>query len=194
DLERLRRSQKHLLRLIDELLNYARVETGSVRLTLGEVCVRDALASVETLIMPQLRAKNFSLVVAPCTAELVAYADEEKLQQILLNLLSNSSKFTSDGGTIEMSASRSVNAHGRDLVEIRVADNGIGIPAEHLESIFQPFVQVGRALNHPVEGTGLGLAISRDLARSMNGDLVARSEMDVGSEFVLSLPTVQAGL
>lgn len=188
DLERLQRSQKHLLGLIDELLNYARLETGSLRLQFSKVCVHAALASVETLILPQLRGKSLSLIMNPCDDGLAVYADVEKLQQILLNLLSNATKFTNEGGRITVSSAAASDSLGRETVDISVRDDGIGIPSEHLEAIFEPFVQVGRALNHPVEGTGLGLAISRDLARAMKGDIIARSEMGAGAEFVLRLP------
>jgi len=102
---------------------------------------------------------------------------------VLLNLLSNAVKFTPAGGHVSVSA---VSDDGR--VHIRVADTGVGIPAEQLEAIFEPFVQLSRGLSSGHEGTGLGLAISRDLARGMDGDLVATSTPGVGSTFTLTLP------
>ena len=114
-------------------------------------------------------------------------ADPEKLRQILVNLLSNAVKFTGgangSGTAIEISALRM-----GDQLHIRVRDTGIGIPADKLDAIFDPFVQVRADLARPHEGTGLGLAISRDLARGMAGDLVASSTLGVGSTFTLALP------
>jgi signal transduction histidine kinase len=111
-------------------------------------------------------------------------ADPEKLRQVLLNVLSNAVKFTPTGGTVTMDAVFTPDGS----VQIRVADTGIGIPPDRLESIFEPFVQLGRNLSSRHEGTGLGLAISRDLARAMGGDLSAVSTPGQGSTFILTLP------
>jgi signal transduction histidine kinase len=109
-------------------------------------------------------------------------ADAEKLQQILINLLSNAIKFTPEGGTISVRCD--VDAR---KVHIDVTDSGIGIAADRLERIFDPFIQVGRALNRPHEGVGLGLSISRDLALAMGGALSVRSTPSEGSTFTLTL-------
>ena len=178
---RIRRSQKHLLGLINEVLNYARLETGAVHYDLSVVDVAAAIGEVESLVLPQVRAR--SLVLETEVGPLTAFADGEKLRQILVNLLSNAIKFTDPGGRIGV-RSRSLGAR----VEIEVSDSGIGIAPDKLDAIFEPFVQVGRALNNPSEGTGLGLAISRDLARAMNGDLTVRSAPGEGSTFTLVLP------
>ena len=178
---RIRRSQKHLLGLINEVLNYARLETGAVHYDLAVVDVAAAIGEVESLVLPQVRAR--SLILETEAAPLTAFADGEKLRQILVNLLSNAIKFTDPGGRIGV-RSRSLGAR----VEIEVSDSGIGIAPDKLDAIFEPFVQVGRALNNPSEGTGLGLAISRDLARAMNGDLTVRSAPGEGSTFTLVLP------
>ena len=110
-------------------------------------------------------------------------ADPEKLRQILLNLLSNAVKFTPPGGRVSVEAS----AAG-DSVRVVVADTGVGVPADKLDAIFEPFVQVEQGLTRAAEGTGLGLAISRELARAMGGDLRAASEEGAGSVFTLTLP------
>jgi signal transduction histidine kinase len=110
-------------------------------------------------------------------------ADGEKLRQILLNLLSNAIKFT-DGGSVAVSCS----VEGREVC-LDVRDTGCGIPTEQLDAIFDPFVQVDRRLNRPVEGTGLGLAISRELAQGMGGTLTAASVVGEGSTFTLRLPS-----
>jgi PAS domain S-box-containing protein len=186
DLHRIQQSQRHLLSLINEVLNYARVEAGAVTYDTAEVNVADAVAAADALVIPQMDSKGLKLEVSPIASELVARADREKLQQILLNLLSNATKFTREGGRVGVSAEPA-----GDLVAIHVWDTGIGIPPERLDSVFEPFVQVGRSLNNPAEGTGLGLAISRDLARGMGGDLHAESMVGVGSTFTLLLPRVE---
>jgi signal transduction histidine kinase len=113
-----------------------------------------------------------------------ALADRPKVEQILLNLLSNAMKFTEAKGSIIVSC----RWQGRADVAFVVRDTGVGIPAEQLEAIFEPFVQVGRSLSSRQEGTGLGLAISRDLARGMAGDITVTSTVGEGSEFVVTLP------
>jgi signal transduction histidine kinase len=113
-------------------------------------------------------------------------ADREKLQQILLNLLSNAIKFTEPGGEVRVSCV----AHEASIA-ISIADTGIGIPPEKLASIFEPFVQIDQRLTRAHEGVGLGLAISRDLARGMEGNLVASSTPGHGSVFTLTLPCVR---
>jgi PAS domain S-box-containing protein len=184
DLQRIQTSQKHLLGLINEVLNYARVESGAVGYQLTDVPVAEVTREAEALIAPQIRAKGLVLESVQCHPEnLTARADREKVQQILLNVLSNATKFTERGGRIHVCCSRA-----GDYVQIQVRDTGIGIPTEKLESIFEPFVQIGRALNRPTEGTGLGLAISRDLARGMGGDLTAESKPGEGSTVTLTLP------
>ena len=147
--------------------------------------MHEVVHAVMLMIAPQAHAKGLSLSDAPCEEDLTAWADPTKVDQILLNLLSNAVKFTSAGRRDR----RVVPAFGSSRVAIRVRDTGRGIPAEQLEAIFEPFVQVGRSLIDTREGTGLGLAISRDLARAMRGDIIATSTVDVGSEFTLLLPT-----
>ncbi len=183
DLGRIQNSQRHLLGLINEVLNYARIETGNVHYDVADVPVREALAAAESLVAPQARARGHALVVGDVSAALTVRADPEKLRQILVNLLSNAVKFTDRGGRVEIAC-----AEADDTVRISVLDSGIGIPAEKLEAIFDPFVQVRSDLSRPHDGTGLGLAISRDLARGMGGDLTAESTPGTGSAFTLVLP------
>jgi len=183
DLHRIQASQRHLLGLINEVLNYAKVETGTVRYDLATVHVRDVLAAAEALVAPQTSAKGLTLTIGTCPPDLTVRADAEKLRQILVNLLSNALKFTERGGRIALEC-----APSESIVEVTVCDSGIGIPAEQLERIFEPFVQVRADLTRTAEGTGLGLAISRDLARGMGGDLRADSEEGKGSVFTLTLP------
>ena len=183
DLQRIQQSQRHLLGLINQVLNYTRVDTGSVSYDLTAVPVGEALAAAEALIAPQVRARRLTYVLAECDPALSVRADPDKLQQILLNLLSNAVKFTDAEGEIRITC-----REREDMVSIAVADNGIGIAAEKLASVFEPFVQVDQRLTRANEGVGLGLAISRDLARGMDGDLEATSTLSEGSTFTLTLP------
>ena len=183
DLERIQRSQHHLLGLINGVLNYARLEAGNVRYNVTDVPVDELLATCEALVAPQARAKRLTLVVAPCPESLTVRADLEKVQQIILNLLTNSIKFTNHGGRIEIACEVA-----EPMVAIRVADTGRGIAPDKLGTIFDPFVQVDVRLTRTHEGVGLGLAISRDLARGMGGDLAVDSALGQGSTFTLRLP------
>jgi signal transduction histidine kinase len=183
DLERIQRSQHHLLGLINGVLNYARLEGGNLRYELTDVSVDELLATCEALVAPQARAKRLRLIVPPCRESLTVRADHEKVQQIVLNLLTNSIKFTDDGGRIDITC-----AGDDQSVAINVTDTGHGIAADKLEAIFDPFVQVDARLTRTHEGVGLGLAISRDLARGMRGDLTVESTLGRGSTFTLRLP------
>ena len=181
-LDRIDRSQRHLLRLINDVLNLSRIEAGRVDYEVRKVSMAEIVRSVLPMIDPQVSAKRLSLETA-VPPKLEALADREKVQQILLNLLTNAVKFTPSGGSI------CVEAEGDGAVaRLRVIDTGVGIPEEMLEKIFEPFIQVDASRSRAAEGTGLGLAISRDLARGMRGDLTVRSSVGEGSTFELSLP------
>ena len=185
DLMRIRKSERHLLGLINGVLNYSRIEAGAVEYDLRDVVVDDALATCEALVAPQATLRGLTLVRTPCEPELVARADGEKMQQIVLNLLTNAIKFTPPGGRIVLESSAF-----EQTVHVRVRDTGRGIDSDQLARVFEPFVQIDPALTRTQAGVGLGLAISRDLARGMGGDLTAVSTRGVGSEFTLSLPRV----
>jgi signal transduction histidine kinase len=181
-LARVTRAQRHLLGLINDVLNYAKLEAGRVEYDLREIAAAELVGGIEPMIAPQLAAKGLRYRSDPIDGSLTAMADREKTRQILLNLLSNSIKFTPAEGRIHVRATGEA-----EWVRIEVEDTGIGIPPDRLATVFEPFVQLGRAVAGQ-EGTGLGLAISRDLARGMGGDLVARSAPDEGSTFTLLLP------
>ncbi len=189
DLLRIKRSQQHLLGLINDILNYAKLEAGHAHFTPEDVDLDAAADDVEGLVLPQLRAKGLTLARdAAWPRALVVRADREKLQQVLVNLLTNAVKFTDAPGTISLGAERAAGRDGGAVVRVRVRDTGIGIPADRLEHIFDPFVQVDPRLARAREGTGLGLAISRDLARGMGGEITVESQLGVGSAFMLWLP------
>ena len=182
DLARVRRSQQHLTGLIDDVLNFVRLETGHLRFRIENTSIDGVIQAVEELVRPQLDHKGLHFTRTGGGDGIIVRADAEKVRQILLNLLTNALKFTASGGQISLAV-----AVDGDIVRIAVRDSGVGIPADMLEAVFEPFVQVGRRSSAPAEGVGLGLAISRDLARHMGGDISVESELGVGSSFTLTL-------
>jgi signal transduction histidine kinase len=181
-LVRIQRSQQHLLNLVNNVLNLVKLDTHHVHYHVTDVAMEPVLQFVAETTAPQLEAKRLRFEQQPCSGISVR-ADGEKLRQILINLLSNAIKFTDDGGTIEVACF----ADERQ-VRIDVRDTGCGIADDQLNKIFDPFVQVDRRLNRPIEGTGLGLAISRELALGMGGELTVESVVGAGSTFTLRLP------
>jgi signal transduction histidine kinase len=150
---------------------------------LTAVDLSGVLSRVEELITPQARQKQLEYSVKNACGSVCVRADADKLLQIFVNLLSNAVRFTPEEGRIAVAC-----AMHDDRVESTVSDTGPGIPADKLEAIFEPFVQVDRNYTSAGEGTGLGLSISRELARGMGGDLTVRSEPGKGATFTLSLP------
>ncbi|CAA9322242.1 MAG: hypothetical protein AVDCRST_MAG11-2066 [uncultured Gemmatimonadaceae bacterium] len=187
DLARIQAAQRHLIGLVTDVLNFVRVESGHVRYTLTEVPAHEAFGALEALVGPQFQAKGVAYAAAPCAPALWVRADRDRLQQVLLNLVTNALKFTGPGGRVEV-ACEARPRPGSGAVAFRVRDTGIGIPPEKLGAIFEPFVQVNQRLTRPQDGVGLGLAISRDLARGMGGSLTAESTPGLGSTFTLTLP------
>jgi signal transduction histidine kinase len=181
DLERIRLNQGHLLKLVNELLDFVRA--GIPRLNeIIAIPAHSAVAEAVDLLEQTMSQKSLSYVRDADDAAVVALGDPERVRQILTNLLANAIKFTPNGGHI----STTCTASG-DRVNISVSDNGIGIASNQLEAIFEPFVQVDP--ERPTDGgVGLGLAISRDLARTMRGDLAVESALGAGACFTLSLP------
>jgi two-component system sensor histidine kinase/response regulator len=182
DLERIRRNQRHLLSLVNDVLSFARLETGEIPLHLGPVSLDETVRPLRAVIEPQTRQRDVEYEFVGCASDIALLADAERLEQILINLLGNAIKFTPAGGKITVSCG---TRHGRGFVE--VADTGIGIPASKLSSIFDAFVQVD-ANQGKRDGVGLGLAISRKLANAMNGDITVRSTLGEGSTFTVTLP------
>jgi len=175
-------SGKHLLALINDVLDLSRVASGEIEVVIQRVSLEDAIAEAVTKIRPLADRKRLKLVVEEC-APADALADPMRLQQIVLNLLSNAVKFTPPGGQITV-RSRSSGV----VAEIEVSDSGIGIPAEHLDRIFEEYAQVDDAYSRDQEGTGLGLAVSRRLAVLMSATITVESVVGRGSVFRLRLP------
>jgi PAS domain S-box-containing protein len=182
-LDRIRRSQLHLLRLINDVLNLARIESGRVEYNIRSISLADVVTTVMPMVEPQLAAKGVTSRALLDSAGLVR-ADREKLEQIVLNLLTNAAKFTQRGGTVIVRVRNDCGVPGRSCLDVE--DTGIGIPEELQAGIFEPFVQVDT--DNRKEGSGLGLAISRDLARGMGADLVVKSVPNQGSIFTVILP------
>jgi signal transduction histidine kinase len=185
-LERIRSSQQHLLAVINDILNFSRIEAGRLQLEIAPVSLQDVVDAVVPMIEPQAAAKKL-VVEQESFDKAVVSGDKAKIEQILINLLSNAVKFTEPGGRISIVCERR-----GDCFELSVRDTGIGIPENEIDAIFQPFIQVGRSLTSKQEGTGLGLAISSDLAAAMGGELRVESKIDEGSTFTLSLPEAKA--
>ena len=183
-LGRIQSSQKHLLSVIEDVLGFARLETGRLTFAMQPVIVYDALVALEAMVEPELRKKQLTFTCDVRETALTAWADPEKLRQILLNLLANGMKFTPEGGRINIGAARE-----RDRVRVWVTDSGIGIPSDQLQRVFDPFFQVDRGATRNYSGVGLGLAIARDLARAMQGELWLESTPGQGSTAWLVLPT-----
>jgi signal transduction histidine kinase len=183
-LARIKRAQELLLGLINAVLNFAKVQAGHVTLELADFGIVQMMEDVRVLVLPPMQAKQLTFTIgAASDADAVVRGDREKVQQILLNLLSNAAKFTAPGGRVVVEWRRP-----GDVVHVTVTDTGIGIPPDKLNLVFEPFVQLGSDRTTVGQGTGLGLAISRELARSMHGELSATSEPGAGSVFTLSLP------
>ena len=191
DLERIRRANQHMMSLITDVLNFARLDARKLEYHLADFDLRPVADDLEPLVAPQLAAKGIAFDRSGWASRpsepLVVRADQDRVQQILLNLLTNAVKFTDAGGRVALACERDAS---RGTIRITVSDTGRGIPSGQFERIFEPFVQVDRHRTlESQQGVGLGLAISRELARGMAGELTVVSELGVGSTFTLELPS-----
>jgi PAS domain S-box-containing protein len=176
---------RHLLSLINEVLDIAAIEAGRLTLSLEPVPLADVVAETVSLIRP-LADQESIMVAAPdvaCSTHVLG--DRQRLKQVLLNLLSNAVKYNREGGSVELSCAPVAD----DRLRIKVADTGLGIPPEALARLFVPFERVGRQSG--IEGTGLGLPLSKRLAEAMGGTLDLTSNPGQGSTFWIELPLVQ---
>jgi signal transduction histidine kinase len=193
---RIRISATHLLSLVNDILDLAKVEAGRLQVSSGPASAAGTVAAALALIQPQAAARNLELHQLPTPEPAPIYrGDDERARQILVNLLSNAVKFTPPGGMISVQIGQSQTPDPvtklqpkRSYVSFRVTDTGTGIPEEKLISIFDPFVQAESGHSRPREGSGLGLTISRRLARLMGGDLTVKSDVGKGSTFTLWMP------
>jgi signal transduction histidine kinase len=182
DLERVRYNQRHLLALIGNILDFTRLDANKLPFDMGRVRADVVVNEVLDAVSPLLDEKKLRRECVGCDAPVSVSADRARLEQILLNLLSNAVRFTPPGGRITLAV-----AERDGLAQIAVADTGPGVPTGKLEAIFEPFYQVESGLTRTVGGTGLGLTISRALARAMGGDLTASSDGENGATFTVTL-------
>ena len=199
DLRRIQQSQQHLLGLINQILDLAKDDAGALRVDRAAIRIGDTVDAALSLIRPQAESKGFDIGDA-CgeSADAQYLGDESRVRQVLVNLLGNAVKFTPSGGRISVDCVFTESPHapallsdGLPYIGLRVVDTGVGIPADQIGRIFEPFTQVERNASpytRPADGTGLGLTISRRLARLMGGDLTFDSREGEGSTFTLWLP------
>ena len=186
DLSRILSAAKHLLSLLNEILDLSKIEAGRMDVSAAEFCPRELIDELVDTMRPAAEANRNTLLVAGPRPEGFAHTDALKLRQCLLNFLSNACKFTQDG-EVEISYER--RAHdGVDHLFFTVRDTGIGMSSEQLSRLFQPFVQADPSITQRYGGTGLGLTITRRLAQLLGGDVSVRSKQGAGSTFTLRLP------
>ena len=183
DLSRIKRSQEHLLGIINDILNFTRLEATELKFDIIDVPLRALIADLDAVVSSLARAKKQKYRCDYPSGSVYAHTDPDKLRQIMINLLSNAVKFTPEGGRVRVSCEVK-----EKLISIRVEDNGPGIPVDKHDAVFEPFVQLNRGLTRTTDGTGLGLAISRGLARGMGGDIALKSKLGRGSVFTLTVP------
>lgn len=198
-LERIRASSQHLLGLVNDTLDLSRLEADRMPVAHAAARIGPAIEGALVLVEPQARAKGVRIAneLSGAAAETPCFADEERVRQILANVLANAVKFTPAAGRITLSAGTAerpspdaqLNGPG-PWIWIRVEDTGPGIAADRLAAIFEPFVQADDSTARQHGGSGLGMTISRRLARAMQGDLTATSAVGYGSSFLLWLPAV----
>ena len=181
DLTRISRNKDQLLNIIADILHFSRVDAGYVALRVDDVDLGDVFGKLQDTVGPQFAEKGVALSFSDASD--FVRADPVRLQQILVNLLTNAFSFTPPGGSVMVN---SETAGGRTRITVR--DTGIGIPRESLDAIFEPFIQVDASLTRKVGGTGLGLAISRELASAMGCEITVESAVGRGSAFTLSVP------
>jgi signal transduction histidine kinase len=190
-LDKVRESARHLLKLIDDVLNISRIESAKMPLEIKELHIKSVVESVISAFDPLIAKKGLTLSLNVSEQLPAVYGDEEKIKQILTNLLSNAVKFTHKGGiTITALVSdQGVNSGETPLfLETCIADTGIGIKEEDLGKIFDKFVQVDFTLVRSYEGTGLGLSIAEGLVKLHGGNLRVTSAYGKGSTFCFTLP------
>ena len=181
-LDRIERSSRHLLQLIEEVLSFARMDAGREEVIVERVSLPELVRDTAALTEPLASQKELVFEIRAPEHHCVMETDAQKLRQILLNLLSNAIKFT-DAGQVVLE----VEVDGHTAI-LRVSDTGIGIPREHLDSIFRPFHQVEREASRRVGGTGLGLSVTRHLVRLLGGEITVASTRGRGTTFTVALP------
>jgi signal transduction histidine kinase len=187
-LDRVLGAGRHLLALINDILDLSKIEAGRMELAISSFAVAPLVADVVKTIEP-LAVKNGNKVAVHCDGEIgTMHADQMRLRQALLNLMSNANKFT-ERGTIGINARRG-QENGRDWITVAVTDTGIGMTPEQMGKLFQEFSQASSSTASKYGGTGLGLVISRRFCQMMGGDITVESELGRGSTFTIRLPRI----
>ena len=188
-LEKINQSSNHLLSLINDVLDMSRIESGKVSIEEKEENMADILHGIRNIIQADIHAKQLEFFIN--TVNVVdedIYCDKLRLNQVLLNLLSNALKFTPPGGTISLIITeKNVNKKGVATYEFRVKDTGIGIGKDFLNAIFEPFARERNSTVSGIQGTGLGMAITKNIVDMMNGKIEVQSEVGKGTEFIVTL-------
>lgn len=191
DIERMKKASEYVLSLIDDILSFTRLRTGEVtRFNMKTIDVASLLAQTEALMGIRVEQAGLTYQRRECKSDVKVFVDPDRLQQILLNLLTNAVKFTPTGGRVTVSCESAA-----EWTFINITDTGRGIPADQVERIFEPFVQIPDSAGANVgaqRGFGLGLAISRNLASRMDGDLTVTSTLGQGSTFTVRLRSSEA--
>jgi len=183
-LTRIKANGTRLARMITDLLDLSRVEAGKLVLSFEQVCLPTIVSDVIEQLLPLAITKHLNIELHSPDPELLVWADQDRLSQILTNLLDNAIKYTPDGG--QVSVELSVDTH--DMARIVIRDNGQGIPPDALPKLFDPFFRVQQEERSQTKGLGLGLAIVKDLVDLHGGSITVRSEVDQGTEFTFTLP------
>ena len=182
-------SSRHLLSLINEVLDMSKIESGKIDLAEEEVNLSDLIGNLVTMIRPAMQEKKHNLDVHITNVEHErVIGDTMRMQQIFMNILGNSAKYTNPGGNIEMEINeKPSNMYGYGCYEFVFRDNGIGMSKEYQKKLFEPFSRAEDSRVSKIEGTGLGMTIARNIARRMNGDIAVESELGKGTKFVVTL-------
>ena len=192
DLQKIQNAGKHLLGLINDILDLSKIEVGKIELFIEEFSVADMLEDVSNTIKPLVEKNQNSLEISISKSVGMIRSDLTKLRQNLFNLLSNAAKFT-ENGVLKVQVDIKPSKTG-DLIVFDVIDQGIGMTPEQLEKIFEPFTQADSSTSKKFGGTGLGLTITREFSRMLGGDISAESEIDVGTTFTMTVAVDGNGL
>lgn len=196
-LKKITLSSRHLLGLINDVLDMSKIESGKMTMNMEQVALGEVIEGVATIVQPQIKLKkqHFDIYVRDVIAESV-FCDSVRINQVLLNLLSNAYKFTPEGGKIELTLYQEPSPLAEDRVRthIIVQDNGIGMSKEFKEKIFEAFVREDRTRVNKTEGTGLGMAITKFIVDAMHGTIDVESEQGVGTKFHVMLDLEIAGM
>ncbi len=189
-LKKISLSSKHLLGLINDVLDMSKIENGKLTLNVEQISLKDTMENIVNIVRSQIKAKNlhFDIFISKCSVEEV-HCDSVRLNQILINLLSNALKFTPEGGTVNAYLEQEESPKGPGYVRcrFRVKDTGIGMSQEYLEKIFDTFSREENSMVHKIEGTGLGMAITKYIVDVMGGTIDVKSRQGEGSEFCVTL-------